>query len=685
MTGRQTVHHEAFRAGPLPHARVSLACTGLLGGDTADTAGGGGSETCVWYLDQDGDGFGDPDRKEATCERPSGYVASNKDCDDEDARANPDAKEVCDSVDADEDCNGVADEEDEAVVLDTFYADADGDGYGDPDTTEAACDAPDGFVDNADDCDDDDRRINPDGQEVCDVDGNDEDCDGLVNTDDDTMSSTGFPTWTIDSDGDGYGATGGSTKKQCDEPSGYAGNDDDCDDGDRNVNPGESEVCGNGQDDNCNSSADGCGLTGDYSLSSADLVLSGPNSGDFGYSVCGGGDIDGDGNADIVVGSPATASDGTAYAFYGGLSGSKTYTNADVTFTGESAGDAFGWACVMGDFDGDGEADVAVGDPYYSYSSSSSYLYSGRVYLFQTALSASEPASSANTIYTNSNNGGDNLGLSLAGGTWSADAAEDLIMGATENYVFMDYGNIGSSSGKDIFGINEFEGALTYNGEVASGGDIDGDGQDDLVVTDTSGKGAACLYVGSFGSAVSLSSYTEATVNGGGANDALGTSVAIDGDLDGDGYADVLLGAGGAGGGNGAVYGCFGPLTGSKTATSCDLVITAQTSGGTMGDDVAYIGDENGDGAEDILIGAPLVTGDRSSSGVAYLYRGPLSGTKRESDADATFSGTYSSGRVGFAVSRAGDFNGDGNDDLLIGGHEANTNGMAYVMFGGDM
>lgn len=104
----------------LPILGFSLACTGILGGDTAADTGASGTDACKWYRDQDGDGFGDALHKEATCEKPSGYVANDDDCDDQDARAHPEATEKCDGVDADEDCNGVADEEDEGVVLDTF-------------------------------------------------------------------------------------------------------------------------------------------------------------------------------------------------------------------------------------------------------------------------------------------------------------------------------------------------------------------------------------------------------------------------------------------------------------------------------------------------------------------------------------------------------------------------------------
>jgi hypothetical protein len=314
---------------------------------------------------------------------------------------------------------------------------------------------------------------------------------------------------------------------------------------------------------------------------------------------------------------------------------------------------------------------VGFGDPSYTYSSS--YPKSGRAYLFHTPLSSSEPASSANTIYTNNNNSNDSLGIVLSAGDWNGDGKADFVLGAVEDYVFMDYGTIGSSSGKDVFGINEFEGAVSYSSFLASGGDVDGDGADDLVVSDLNSKGTVYLYDGAFGGTVTLSSYVTATLTGPASGSYFGVSVDIAGDLDGDGYDDVLVGAPYTTGSTGAVYGCFGPLSGSKAATACELEITGPTTNSVFGWDVAYIGDENGDGDTDILVGAPNMTGDRSASGVAYLFRGVLTGSVRAADADATFNGTYSSGTVGYSVRPAGDFNGDGNDDLLIAGPASNS------------
>ncbi len=178
--------------------------------------------TTTWYTDADGDGHGDPDAAtEEACSEPAGYAASADDCDDADPAVNPDATEVCNGVD--DDCDGTVDEDDAADAT-TWYADADGDGYGDPDSATLACDAPSGMVDNADDCDDADASLNPD------------------------------TTWYIDYDGDGWGSDR-YTLEQCEQPSGYVANTDDCDDTEAEVNPDATEVC-NGVDDDCDGAVD---------------------------------------------------------------------------------------------------------------------------------------------------------------------------------------------------------------------------------------------------------------------------------------------------------------------------------------------------------------------------------------------------------------------------------------------
>ncbi|MCZ7546790.1 MAG: putative metal-binding motif-containing protein [Anaerolineae bacterium] len=185
-----------------------------------------------FYVDSDGDGFGNPADTVTACVAPDGYVTNGNDCDDSNAAINPGQPEVC---------NGLVDE---GVTI-TLYRDADGDGYGNPDVSIQACTTGNGYVTNADDCDDSNAAINPGQPEVCN--GLDDNCNGLV---DEGVTITLYR----DADNDGYGNPDASIQA-CTMESGYVSNGDDCDDSNAAINPGQPEVC-NGLDDNCNGLVD---------------------------------------------------------------------------------------------------------------------------------------------------------------------------------------------------------------------------------------------------------------------------------------------------------------------------------------------------------------------------------------------------------------------------------------------
>jgi hypothetical protein len=221
-------------------------CDGIDNDCDGDIDPSSAIDASTWYADADTDGFGDSGTTEVACEQPEGYVSDSSDCDDTSSTVNPDATEVCDGID--NDCDSSVDGDDAADVS-TWYADADGDSYGDPDTSDVDCNQPTGYVDNADDCDDDETAVYPGADEYCDsIDNN---CDGNVDED----SAVDATDWYLDADSDGYGLSSGVPVTQCEQPSGYVADSTDCNDESSDANPGETEVCDE-IDNNCDGDVD---------------------------------------------------------------------------------------------------------------------------------------------------------------------------------------------------------------------------------------------------------------------------------------------------------------------------------------------------------------------------------------------------------------------------------------------
>jgi hypothetical protein len=224
-------------------------CDGIIDPETAYDA-------LTWYADTDGDAYGDASVTDIDCAQPAGYVADATDCDDTRADVNPGATEVCDSADTDEDCDGLADDADPSTdpsTMVSYYADNDGDTYGNPASGVTQCETLAGYVTDNTDCDDTRSGVHPGATEYCDALDDDEDCDGLADDDDPSVDVSSMDTWYEDSDGDTYGSS--VTLDACDVPAGYSGAGGDCDDTDDTVNPAATEVC-DGVDNDCDGTVD---------------------------------------------------------------------------------------------------------------------------------------------------------------------------------------------------------------------------------------------------------------------------------------------------------------------------------------------------------------------------------------------------------------------------------------------
>lgn len=266
----------------------------------------------TWFADTDGDGFGEPTASQLACEAPSGYSENDSDCDDLDGNTFPGAPETCDSFD--DDCNGSVD--DNATDAITFYADADSDGAGTPTDFVTACEAPEGYLAEASDCDDTNPAVSATGTETCNE--TDDNCDGQT----DENSAVDATLWFADADADSFGDATVSNVA-CAAPVGFVANTSDCDDGSAATNPNAEEVWYNGTDENCDGNdadrdLDGFVLGPDCNDDDPEIS---PLAIDYWYdgvdSDCDGGsdfDLDGDGfDSETYGGSDCNDADATVF------------------------------------------------------------------------------------------------------------------------------------------------------------------------------------------------------------------------------------------------------------------------------------------------------------------------------------------------------------------------------------
>ena len=649
-----------------------------------------GGETC--YTDADDDGYrpnasSETESTDDDCTDSGEATASEPtdDCDDNDATSNPGEIEVVGN-EVDNDCSGG----------ETCYLDDDNDGYR-PDLTSTQASADDDCDDNNEatssepvgDCDDNDNSINPGATELCD--GDDNDCDGITDEDD----AADADTWYADADGDGDGDFN-TSDVECYQPSGYVSNSDDCDDSEPDAYSGAPIICNDGIADNdCNTVDDAECLFEDMDLSSSDVILTGPSGTKMGY-VLSAGDITGYGSVDLLIGG--FGGDG-AYIVEGVISSDLTLGASGTHAITGTAGEQTGYASsVVGDVDNDGNTDILIG----AYISDETVTNGGAAYLMYGPVTNDRDLTDSadyDVLIDGTINQG-RFGYAAIGvGDQDSDGYDDLLVSAIEadgnannsGVVYLLYGGISGSTASDVDDIIlDGEDGSDQAGWSLSAGDVNGDGGQDILIganlADATGTDMGQAYF--FVSPISSTDLTSAdyVLTGGSDSDMAGESVAFV-DVNDDGYDDLVVGAIGVGSSSddGAVYIYFSSgsaFSGSASlsAATADVLISAvSSSGANLGASVASGGDVNGDGAEDLLLGADKSTG---SNGSAYLfYGGVASGSYAITSADVTFSG-YGTSRAGSALLGT-DLDVDGYSDVIIGGYRgASDAGEIFVNFG---
>ncbi len=573
------------------------------------------STQSTWTRDADADGYGaNGGLTQPACHATVGYAAVAGDCDDLRAGVNPGAAEVCDADDTDEDCDGLADDSDtstDSTTWSPWYADADGDAYGDAATALSQCDAPGGWVADSTDCDDGDSAISPAEAEVC-GNGVDDDCDSTA---DDGCPYSG----TSAAEGSGeeadylvYGYESGAEFGAA-----VASGVDLDDDGDD-----EWVVGSPGARYPFTSTTDYRGIAYSVRLptsaeASIDSIRRGYSYGptatgiEYGARVWAVNDIDEDGNDEYAVfyDSSATASDVVWFVDGGASASGSSYNGGgfhhsgyfidNISSAGASYSSAVGYNMLMGNTE---------------YSS-----YKGVIYHYEDEDGASSIGSSYGETAS------DYASQGLAGGPGQdvdGDGFDDILIGAP--------------------------------------------GDDDAA----SNAGAAYLFLADYYGG-NLTSADQKLL-GGAASNAFGKGMAPAGDVDGDGLADFAVGAPSAG--YIYVFEDLDPSGGTVDSDTTGADVTFYGSGYVLGQNwngsAFSFGDVDGDGAVDALVSSAYYDdGSTNNVGAAWLVYGPLSGAYNLATAsgwDARFTGDSTNDYCGWS-SALGDVDGDSLQDVLVG------------------
>jgi hypothetical protein len=415
----------------------------------------------------------------------------------------------------------------------------------------------------------------------------------------------------------------------------------------------------------------------------------------FGVSVATAGDVNCDGYSDVVIGAYLyNSGDGRVFIYYGsstGLPSTPSTERHHLSIGGSNFGVSVASA---GDTDGDGCDDIIVGANLLDHGSTdegAAFVYFG---------SHDGLGSTPWTVESDKDNS--ELGISVAGaGDVNGDGRSDIIIGAhryknltgsnREGHAFIYLG----AADKNPVLDTSFSGWVNqdnarYGSSVASAGDVNGDGYDDVIVgahfydNGSTNEGGAFVYLGS---SSGVDSNPDWQLEGNLANAEFGVSVSTAGDVNGDGYSDVIVGAdhftNSPGNNEGRAFVFHGSAT--PLDTTADWTAEIDQNEAHLGYSVATAGDINGDGFADVIVGAHSATNGDNDEGRAFLWLGGPGGLGANgtvANADWTGESDQNSSEYGISVATAGDVNGDGYSDILVGAmlfdHGESNEGRAF-------
>ncbi len=405
-----------------------------------------------------------------------------------------------------------------------------------------------------------------------------------------------------------------------------------------------------------------------------------------GWSVSRAGDVNGDGIDDVLIGSNSPVFSGSVSVFYGSSTGTFNPVNgsANIPDWRYSSDRRLGFSVShAGDINGDGFDDIVVGD----YLNGDVVSNGGMVAVFFGSASGLS-ATPDWQVYGDQTNA--YFGFSVSGGMdFNNDGFNDIAIGANrysdgeteEGKIFVYHGSANGLPDDDVDKIARLDEASwtvqsnINNGRmgwsVAHAGDVNGDGYDDLI-TGTPWRATATLY---YGSTTGLGTTPVWTVTqGSGSFASFAKSVATAGDINNDGYDDIIIGRPN----NGQSFVYFGSAT--VPSTTFDWSTTGSTG---TDQSVATAGDLNNDNYSDIIIGYPGYDNEFTNAGAAFVFYGSATGPRSDGGVDIQVEGDALGVNFGHSVAAAGDLDNDGKADFVVGvpghDHSGGNRGLAFV------